>query len=532
MRETRSKVVESIARTALATLFTGPLGGVQEGLSQAVGLLGRARPKTVRSLLAAMRADVEAFGSSEGLPAPVVDQALHAAERGIESGGASLAECVDMEFDAARIANRVAARNARLLEELDEGGATACRQVVRVVYGRLLADPTALPGLDREFQRHVVGRLAQLDEVPAETAAAVRRLAAIGLTTDPRKVWRADLYPQSSLVRAEFAAVPFQGRGAELAEFGDWCVQGPDAALRLYVGAGGMGKTRLMIEACSRMRARGWRAGFLGLTQADLAALDSPFEGASPILVVVDYAELKRPSLRILIERAIEREDGPAVRLVALARAAGDWWQDLARSGQGVGDFVVGPATKTGRLAPLAATEEERRQSFSRAAESFAARLDLPRPAEPRLDFTEEYFARALFLHLAALAAVLGREMRDRRDLLDFALRREQGFWDRGMEVAGLPALSGRAVEQAAVVMTLAGSADDRDQAVRVISRAPLLRDQPTAVLAAVAELFHGLYPGNRWLEGVQPDLLGEYLIGKVAREDPSVLKAFDGNAA
>jgi hypothetical protein len=530
VRPAHREISASIAKVALATLLTGPVGGAGELLNQAIELVASARPKTVKSVMGGVRRGLELFASSEGLPTGLVDQALAAAERSLRTGGATLAECVDLAFDPVQIANRVLGRNVGLLEELDEGAGDMCRQIVRIVYRELLADPTALPGLDREFQSYVVNRLAGLDELPAETAMAVRRLAVAGLVADPRRTWRPDLYPQSALVRAEFAAVPFEGRSAELAELVDWCQQGPSTALRLYAGAGGMGKTRLMIQACFQMRARGWQAGFLALSAGDIEALAEPFEFDSPALVTVDYAELKRPQLRALIGSALARREGPPVRLVALARGSGEWWRDLSSAGQGVGDFVVGPATTTMHLPPLAETVEERSRSFQRAAESFAAKLVLRPPAEPPLDFGEEYFGRALFLHLAALGAVLGQELGSRLDLLDFALRRERGFWDKGVKAAGLSRLQGRPVEQAAVVLTLAGSAADRDTAIELISRTPLLAGQTAAAMAAIAEMFHGLYPGNRhWLEGVQPDLLGEYLIGKAAKEDPRVLQVFDG---
>ena len=521
-------VAAAIAKTAIAALFTGPVGAVAEGLNQAVAFFSEARPKSVKAIIRSLGDDLDAFAKAEGLPSSTREQALAAAESAIATAGASLAECVDLGLDPDRIANRVLGRSAAGLEGLDEAAKDACRRVVRLVYRDLLADPDALTGLDREFQRHVVGQLKRLDELPGETAAAVRRLAGVSLEADPRQVWREDRFPRSALVRAEFAAVPFHGRQAELVEFADWCAHGPDLALRLYVGPGGMGKTRLMIEACSMMRARRWRAGFLAIDGAAIVAGQPLRELELPSLVVLDYAELKRPELRELLLQALSRADGPPIRLVALARSRGDWWLDLARSGQGIGDFVVGPATSTKTLPPLAGTEEERRHGFEHAAQAFAAKLDLEAPPTPD-DLGEEHYERALFIHLAALSGVLGNEVGSRRDLLDFALRREQRFWDEGMVSAGLEELCGRPVAQAAALVTLGGSVASREAAIELIAKTPLLAGQPAAATAAVAEMFHRLYPGERWLEGVQPDLLGEHLIYRVGQEDAAVLGAFGG---
>ena len=38
------------------------------------------------------------------------------------------------------------------------------------------------------------------------------------------------------------------------------------------------------------------------------------------------------------------------------------------------------------------------------------------------------------------------------------------------------------------------------------------------------------LYPADGWLEGVQPDLLGEHLLLRAGQEDPSILRVFDAD--
>jgi hypothetical protein len=242
----------------------------------------------------------------------------------------------------------------------------------------------------------------------------------------------------------------------------------------------------------------------------------------------VDYAELQRTELRMLIEHTLSRGHGHKTRLVALARSRGDWWQDLRRTPHGIGDFLSGPATSVEILTPVARTPEERLDSFQRAAESFAVLLGRPVPSPDQIDMTPSYYERILFVHLAALAAVLGQHASEDDALLDFALRRERGFWDAGVEAVGFTDLRGRAVLEAAVVTTMAGRIDHREEAVRLISRAPALVGQPATATAAIAEMLHTLYPGDGWLEGVQPDLLGEHLLYRAGQEDPAILRVFD----
>ena len=524
----RKKLTAAVANTAVAALLTGPAGGLGEAARQLIDLAAAGQPRlTSDDILKRLRRDLEAFAAGENLSESFMDQAFATAQLAIRRGGVSVAECLDLRLDPQRIANRVLGRASDLLGDTDDGVADICRRIVYRVYREVLADPRALPDLEREFQRHVVSALAEVATLPEQTARAVRALASVAMITDPRQMWNGDLFPESALVRAEFAVVPFHARAGTLAELDDWCAQGPGAAFRLYTGAGGMGKTRLMIEASGRLRARGWRAGFLA--RGGPPAWDALFGTDAPMLITVDYAELQRAQLRALIEYTLTRRRGYQTRLVALARGRGDWWQDLARTGHGVGDFLSGPATSVKVLAPVARTPQDRLDSFRRAAESFAARLGRPLPAAEPPGMEPGYYDRILFVHLAALAAVLGQRAGDESSLLDFALRRERGFWDAGAEAAGFPDLRGRAVLEAAVVTTMAGRIDRRDEAIDLISRAPALAGQPATATAALAGLLHTLYPGDGWLDGVQPDLLGEHLLLRAGQEDPAILRVFDG---
>ncbi len=260
------KVAAAVANTAVAILLTGPVGGLGEAAREAIALAeGTQRRRTFDGILKRLRRDLEEFAVAEGISDNLINQAFTTAELALRRGGVSVAECIDLGLDSRRIANRVLGRASDLLGDLDGGAADICRRIVRSAYNEILADSQALPELKREFQRHVVGQLAVLSQLPERTARAVRAVAPAAMITDPRRMWDGSLFPESALVRAEFAVVPFHARADTLEELDDWCAHGPETAFRLYTGAGGMGKTRLMIEVCSRLRPAGgtpgsWRA--------------------------------------------------------------------------------------------------------------------------------------------------------------------------------------------------------------------------------------------------------------------------------
>jgi len=52
------------------------------------------------------------------------------------------------------------------------------------------------------------------------------------------------------LLLPKYRIAEFEHRNEELSTFDGWCNEAQPIDLRLYVGAGGTGKTRLMIEAC------------------------------------------------------------------------------------------------------------------------------------------------------------------------------------------------------------------------------------------------------------------------------------------
>jgi hypothetical protein len=387
-----------------------------------------------------------------------------------------------------------------------------------------------LHALESEEMRGLIDGLAR--DLPEATRTAVQKAvaheAADGLLIDPARRWELDRFPPSALLRAEYAVVPFHGRDGLLADIGDWASSPVSCAMTLWTGAGGMGKTRLMMEAVQRFRDAGWRAGFLAphVREVSAAQLVTLGEGAAGVAVVIDYAETRTSVVHSLCRTALAT--GAVTRLILLARAAAGWWYELRRTSGPVGDFLNGPAVTRRELSPLTAGCASRAEEFRLAARSYADVLGVPVPAEAE-NLSASYYDRVLFLHMRALAATQGSDVQGEGGLLDYLLRRESAFWDAGVQDSGLGLLAGRPVHQAAALATLTGGATGRAEAIELLAQAPLLGGQPAAVVSKLAELLHRLYPAPTWLAGVQPDLLGEHLVGRAIEDDPMLLGVFGG---
>ena len=134
----------------------------------------------------------------------------------------------------------------------------------------------------------------------------------------------------AALLNARYEVVPFFEalRQRELEILDTWCREDHAASVRLLVGPGGTGKTRLLIHFSSTLRAAepAWHAGFLpeGATAEDL---DRLLADDRPTLIVVDYAESRPGLLDVLRRLAARPADARApCRVVLLARDVGDWY--------------------------------------------------------------------------------------------------------------------------------------------------------------------------------------------------------------
>lgn len=327
--------------------------------------------------------------------------------------------------------------------------------------------------------------------------------------------------PPGALLRAEYGIVPFHGRHPELQDLMDWCEARPPVAVRLYTGPGGMGKTRLLIEACTRLASRGWATGFLG-SRTDVAdeGERALWRGATPTLVVLDYAETRQETLNDVLSALFDAQRTVPARVVLLARAADDWWQQLKGAGDHVGELISGPATERIHLDPLTLEGDARQASHALAVRAFATTLACPEPRDLDAAYEDPCYGRMLLLHMHALSLLGGVEVRGEQGVLDFILRRERRFWEMRARSVGLPPMVDKALGQALALVTLCCGVPNEMEALHLVKQLPVLEGQPRAVLTAIVGLLHELYGGDQWIDPVMPDLLGEHLVQTELAED------------
>jgi tetratricopeptide (TPR) repeat protein len=351
----------------------------------------------------------------------------------------------------------------------------------------------------------------------------------------------ARLVTPGDLLRADAAVVPFTGRQALLTELISWCLAPAPVAARLLTGPGGQGKTRLAREVAVHLANQGWQAGVLRpdwpSADTDLAAFNGD---AAPVLLIVDYAETRSQQVGRLLTATWHASDIAPVRLLLLARSAGEWWTRLRL------DYSDDLATAT--VTPLGALNTDRAEliaAWQAALVALATRLPeldpetawqaLPEIIVAPSDLASGKYESPLNLQVAALAALLqagSRPVAEHGDSSrEVLLDHEERYWRRSASSRWLnyqPSLLKLAVAAA----TLMGASTEQE-AVAMLAQLPPLRDVTSDAQLAVARWIVDLYPaahGEYW-GGLQPDRLGEYLVADVMAADPDLLSLLVSDA-
>lgn len=329
--------------------------------------------------------------------------------------------------------------------------------------------------------------------------------------------------PPSLLLAPERRLMPFWGRDAELADLDRWADDPAPVRVRLIHGPGGAGKTRLLIEWLARRAAAG-PIGFLpGPIDDDTRELVAEAPEAT---IVIDYAGARaglRPLLTRLAERWRRGEAG-RLRLVLLARNAGEWFMALRRRDPAI-DSLLSDSPTPLALPPLLrgparATEFIRAHALyaayrRRAPDATAAPTDgdatdraLDEIRDAILD--HPHYAHPLYVHLAAIAAVDGRAT-STAALFATLRNDEERVW---IELAGLTDAPYddvtafiRPARAFVAALALRGGAPDRPTAEALAAR--FTDDAPHLV-----RLMRTLYPAEQsWIAPVTPTLVGEAFI-------------------
>jgi hypothetical protein len=104
---------------------------------------------------------------------------------------------------------------------------------------------------------------------------------------------------RAGLLRADRHIVPFTGRDAEYAELREWC-RDDKPPVRLIVGAGGVGKTRLALHLGEYLKSCGWSVTVVAAGKEAVALPATRAATRRPIFLIVDYAETRTDLVGLL----------------------------------------------------------------------------------------------------------------------------------------------------------------------------------------------------------------------------------------
>ncbi|MFL1379768.1 tetratricopeptide repeat protein [Nocardiopsis protaetiae] len=361
----------------------------------------------------------------------------------------------------------------------------------------------------------------------------------------------------AGLLRARRRVVDFHGRSELMADLAAWCLDGEDFAARLIHGPGGQGKTRLAHELADRLSdpaaARRWATLWLD-RDAPAEALDMVAKVTVPLLVVVDYAETRTAQLIALLNACDRRDATTPVRVLMLARTAGDWWENLPSGSDACGE-LLDTATAT-YLPPLVAAPEDRADEYRLALTHLAAALPTVRGRESvdwaaaaaRMsapDLRSDEWRSALAVHMRALAdlldvtdpavAVAGAAAAGgRRPVEDRLLEHEIRYWEttaRGHDLSR-ERLPDSLRDLLAIAFALTPA--DPGRAALLVGAAPGLRDRGEAERRQAVRWITSLYPAeeNRIWGQLQPDRLLERFLGLRLKKTPDLFAPYlDGIA-
>lgn len=401
------------------------------------------------------------------------------------------------------------------------------REVALAIDERRRLLPVALPGIEfpQDFPTEwtywlsavQVHRFRSVDELTAlavgpGTSSATHRPSR---PTEPTRVERAeprDAEPASPVVllRAERRVVPFSGREADLSRLDAWLERSDQVSVRLIAAAAGEGKSRLADEFAAGAEAKGWQTERLrdGWRPQDMPAERS--------LLIVDYAETKTRVLTELLSRLSHSAVNGPIRVLLLARSAGDWWRGLSSVSPEVEDVLADATVHT--LAPLRDDPAAATALYADAVAAFAAAMNVEPPANPEVP---EFHDSLLDLLQRALLSVLADTEEGAPDRVVARLLGHERRYVRAAADADLDGFDNMDFERVAVLFSLFPPREEAEG----IALAALAQPTATPVeLRKLARLFRRLYPSETYYSsGLKPDAVAERALAGLIEEDGAI---------
>ena len=335
-------------------------------------------------------------------------------------------------------------------------------------------------------------------------------------------------------------SVPLFGREREQRELWDYLQSDKTVAVRILVGEGGSGKTRLALELCEQAAERGWVAGFATSTELQRFFAQqnlSQWGWKRPTLMIVDYAASHAQQLKGWLAELANHSanaSGP-LRILLLERHADDqsgWWQTVFASGGWVdqGTRALLAPEEPIKLAPLA-TATDRMALLQAVLDKTDSGIVLPSDEGYRNKLMQlTWGGHPLFLLMAALQMKQkGSEHAlnlHRRDLAYVLADRERGRIKSAAKENGLdPTL----VAHLAACATLAQGCE-RAAFMAFAEREKLaLNRQNGGDAAALTDLLHELLPApDRAISPILPDLIGEAYLLRAFDDGEAVPRCID----
>ncbi|MDF9302004.1 helix-turn-helix transcriptional regulator [Tritonibacter mobilis] len=308
----------------------------------------------------------------------------------------------------------------------------------------------------------------------------------------------------AALLDARFGIAPFVAPLHEEEELDAWVTRPDPFLLRLEYGPGGVGKTRRWLEYCHGRRNKGL-FGVIARRSAH-KTLEKGFEAEAASqnlrIVVIDYAESQLDLVAALIGASLRFKNGKT-RIILLARNAAGWWHRLKRHDATFQEVLHPGTVSEVRASTMSIPPDRREEAFSGAVAAYAEKLGM---APPRLENEAPAFQSALDLQMGALSAVLDIQ---NQDLVASVLGRERRFWDS----MATDKTSASMIEALAAGTYQVDGVDTAEEAEDMFLRKGFFQDLPVHELKMLFDHYRSLYPGQQYLNPIQPDLIGERLL-------------------